>query len=166
MTIAGLISGGLLLAFGRRLFWLFVAAAGFFAGMRLAESLSPARPGVGVFVGLALGLVAALLAVFVQRLAIFVGGFLAGGYLLVTIAGLFAANPGRFSWLLFLIGGVLGAILLNVIFDWALIILSSLVGAVLVARYSGAQAPVSMLLVVALFIAGMVIQGGLLKRLR
>lgn len=164
MTIAGLVAGGLLLAFGRKLFWLLLASVGFFAGYHLASQYFPNHATAAVIIGLALGLIAAFLAVFIQRLAVWVGGFLAGGYLVMTLLGLLSQNPPQFSWLPFLIGGVLGAVLLSLIFDWALVFLSSLVGAVMIVRYSPLQSPLSMIMVVGLFILGVVIQTGVLKK--
>jgi hypothetical protein len=163
MQIIGLISGGLLLAFGRRLFWLFVAVVGFFAGTRIAESLFPTNPNAALFTALLLGLVGAGLAVFFQRIAILVAGFIGGGLVLSALVGLLVTNQPGVYWVAFLIGGILGIILLNAVFDWTLIILSSLLGAVLVANYSKTQAPLSTLLLVGLFILGMVLQSGVVK---
>lgn len=163
MDAAALIAGGLLLVFGRKLFWLFVGVVGFFAGMNLAGQLFPDQTTVLLAAGVALGIVAALLAVFVQRLAVLVAGFLAGGYLLVTLLGMFGGAGQDLSWLPFVIGGVLGAALLSVLFDWALVALSSLVGAVLIARYSGVDQPLSLILVAGLTILGIVVQAGVIS---
>lgn len=133
-----LLVGLLLLLLGRRLFWLFVAAAGFVAGVGVAPYILPHQSELfTLLVAVVLGILGALLAIFLQKLAVAVGGFVAGGYLaLVLAAPLFGATgvayPG--GWLCFLVGGILGAILLLVFFNWALIILSSLQGAHLIIR--------------------------------
>jgi hypothetical protein len=158
MVIAGLVAGGLLLVFGRKLFWLFVGAVGFFAGMTLATQFFPNNSGLSLVVGVVIGLIGAVLAVFFQRVAVIGAGFLAGGYLATTLLGMFTASPATTSWLPFLVGGILGALLMVAIFDWALIMISSLTGAVLIANYAQAGQPYTVLLIVGLFILGVVLQ--------
>jgi len=137
-TPAFLIVGFLLLLLGRRLFWLFVAAAGFLAGIAAAPYILPHQGELfTLLVAAVLGIAGALLAIFVQKLAVAIGGFVAGGYLAVVLGaplldGAGIAYPG--AWLCFLVGGVLGAILMMVFFNWALIILSSLQGAHMIIR--------------------------------
>lgn len=166
MAIASIVAGVLLLAFGRRLFWLFVAIVGFLVGVNLAATLFPDNAMVGLLAGIALGGVAAVAAVFIQRLAVFLGGFLAGGYLAVTLLGMVFTTMGSNSWLPFVVGGILGALLMSVVFDWALIILSSLTGAILIARYLPLPGQFTAIVVVALFIIGMVTQASLHLRTR
>ena len=81
MAILNVLIGAGLLFFGRKVFWLFVAGAGFVVGLTLANRLLQSPEWVGVIIGLGIGLLAALLAVFLQRFALGLAGFLAGGYL-------------------------------------------------------------------------------------
>ncbi|HEY9089697.1 MAG TPA: hypothetical protein VIO36_16110 [Anaerolineaceae bacterium] len=166
VTLGGLVAGALLLAFGRRLFWLFVGVAGFFAGMSLAGRFVENTTGI-ISAGLLLGVIGAVLAVFVQRAAIFFGGFLAGGLVLGNlVTGLLGSE--QMTWLPFILGGVLGALLMSVVFDWALLVLSALMGALLVASFVrqtfGLEQPLGTILIGGLFIAGVVLQGGIKRR--
>lgn len=167
VTLGSLIAGALLLVFGRKLFWLFVGVVGFFAGMTLAERFVSDSGGLLV-AGLVLGLIGAALALFVQRAAIFFGGFLAGGLVLGNLVAGLLGGEAQITWLPFVIGGILGAILMSVVFDWALLILSSLLGAVLVASFVrqtfGLEQPLGTLLIIGLFIGGVVLQGGVKRR--
>lgn len=136
--LAFIIVGSLLLLLGRRLFWLFVAAGGFLLGVMAAPYILPHQGDIFTLVvaGL-LGIIGALLAIFVQKVAIAIGGFVAGGYLGAVLGapllgGVGAAYPG--AWICFLVGGLLGALLMMVFFNWALIILSSLQGAHMIIR--------------------------------
>jgi hypothetical protein len=125
-----LILGFVILLFGRKLFWLFVAVAGFLVGVDIAPHIVPHQSEMlTLAVAIVLGILGALLALFLQKLAIAISGFVAGGYLAATLAApaLGIHFPG--PWLCFIIGGILGAILLFIFFNWALIILSSLQGA-------------------------------------
>ena len=68
-----------LLAFGRKLFWLFVAGVGFAAGLALTAALFKTSPAWEVLlIAFGAGLAGALLAVFLQRIAMGVGGFIGG----------------------------------------------------------------------------------------
>ena len=133
--VTGLMGIALLL-FGRRLFWFFIAAAGFAAGVLLARDFFELHSELQVLaIGLLAGLLGALLSVLLQKLAIAIAGFTAGGYLAAAILQQF--NADAFVWIGFVLGGALGAVLLLVLFDWALILLSSLLGAALLADSFG-----------------------------
>src|SRR6266487_3912892 len=86
LALAKIAAGILLLILGRRLFWLFVGLIGFWAGMVIGERLFPHQAGLlQLLVPLLCGFAGILLAIFLQRLAIAVGGFLSGGYLALSI---------------------------------------------------------------------------------
>ena len=134
LPIVSLLLGAVILFFGRRIFWLCVAAIGFAAGVELAPHLMhEPTPLLQLTVALVLGFIGALLATFLQKIAIAIAGFVAGGKLAVALSGAFAISTGGGAyWLAFLIGGVIGSILLLFLFNWALIFLSAVVGAYLI----------------------------------
>jgi len=124
--------GILLLTLGRRLFWLFVGCVGFVAGLQMAQMYLGFQPAwVAWAVALGFGLIGALLAVFFQTLAIGIGGFAAG----ITITAHFMVVMGfTAAPMISLIGGIIRAVLLYVLFDWALIGLSSAAGSTLIVQ--------------------------------
>src|SRR5712691_6281585 len=131
--IVGALIGIVILLFGRKLFWLCVAAVGFAAGVEIAPHLvNEPSPLLALTVALVLGLIGALLALFLQKVAIAVLGCLAGGYLAGAIAAAFFIHSAQYYTIIFLVGGIIGAILLRAVFDWALIVVSSLLGAHLI----------------------------------
>jgi hypothetical protein len=133
MSVLNALIGSALLFFGRKVFWLFVAGAGFVAGMTLTSRLFRGPDWLAISIGLGLGILAALLAIVLQRFAIGLAGFLVGGYLaLQYLVPLFHLEHGWLPWLTVGIGGLLGLILVSAVLDWALIALSSLAGASLV----------------------------------
>jgi hypothetical protein len=133
MNVFRLLAGALLLLLGRRLFWLFVGLMGFAAGLPLANRLLPDMPEwMTLAVAVGVGLLGALLAVFLQRLAIGIAGFLAGALAGSTLAASAAANSPTAMWVGIILGGILGAILLATVFDLGLMALSSFVGASLI----------------------------------
>ncbi len=82
-------------------------------------------------IALLAGLMGALLTLFLQKFAIALAGFGAGGYLCAI--ALERLNLERFTWIGFVVGGIIGSLLLLTVFEWALIVLSSLVGAAFLA---------------------------------
>lgn len=159
MPIVNILVGVALLFFGRRAFWLFVAGAGFVAGLSLANRILQGPEAVGVIIGIGIGLLAALLAVFVQRFAIGLAGFLVGGYLAIQVLPMLNLEGGWVSLLVaFIIGGIIGVILVGVFLDWALISLSSLAGASLVTDALNLGGGLGMVVFVILIVIGVVFQ--------
>ena len=132
-TIVGVVIGVVILFFGRKLFWLCVAAVGFAAGLQIAPLLvNEASSVLALVIAVVFGILGALLAVFIQKIAIAVLGFLAGGKLATAIAAAFFVQHAQYSTIIFVIGGIIGAILLLAVFGWALIVVSSFIGAYLI----------------------------------
>jgi hypothetical protein len=149
------ILGGALLVAGRKLFWLFVAAAGFVTGFQLATGYFQASEGLSIIVGLVVGAIFAILAIFLQTIAIGIAGFLAGGYILQTLTASFGLTTA--PWLIYVIGGLIGVLLVSFLFDWAIITLSSLAGASLVVE--ALQLQRTGWIFILLFLAGVIVQG-------
>ena len=128
MGLSQIVLGVVLLVFGRRLFWLFVAIVGFLVGMEFAGVMLIDTPQwVLLAIGAGCGLLGAVLAVFAERVAFSLAGFYAGSYLALAVAQSFSADGN--SMIVFIIGGVIGALFAVMVMDWAIIILSCLVGA-------------------------------------
>jgi hypothetical protein len=165
IPIISVLIGVAVLLFGRRLFWLLVAAVGFAAGVELAPWLvHEPSPLLVITAALVLGFVGALLAFFLQKIAIAVVGFVAGGRLAVAIVAAFVVqHEGSFA-LTFLIGGVIGALLFLLLFDWALIVLSSMVGAYMITNAITLPQVGATILFLVLTIVGVIVQAGFSRR--
>lgn len=162
MNVIRLVIGGLLLILGRKLFWLFVAAVGFAAGWAVATNLLHVQPEwVALVLALVVGIVGALLAHFVSRLAIGLAGFLAGGFLALSLVGILNPQADWWGWVAFIVGGILGALLLGAALEWALIGFSSLAGALLIVDALDLPSTTHMLVLVGLFVVGVIIQAAL-----
>lgn len=165
MAAFRIVAGVLLLLLGRQLFWVSVAVLGFVVGMDWAARLfSDAGELMQLLVGVAVGIVGAVLASLFYQLAIAVGGFLAGGQLGVELFTIVSPSSDQAVWLVFLIAGVIGAVVLLLIFDWALILMSSLLGASLVAQGVAGRSELSAVLFIVLAIVGTVVQAGMMRR--
>jgi hypothetical protein len=162
IPIVSVLIGIAVLLFGRRLFWLLVAAVGFAAGMELAPWLVHEPSSILVITAaLVLGFVGALLALFLQKIAVAIVGFVAGGRLAVAIIATFVVqHEGSFA-LAFLIGGIVGALIFLLLFDWALVVLSALVGAYMISGAITLPQTGATIIFIVLAIIGIAVQTGL-----
>lgn len=168
-SVAEILVGLVLLGYGRRLYWAFVAGVGFLTGLALGPRLLPGQPDWMILtVALVLALAGAVLAVVAKKLVIALVGFFAGGgigLLLLRRHGITGDLP---AWIVYLVAGIVGLVLVRVLFEWALILLSSLAGAGLVV--AGVESHVALsqglafLLVVVVALIGMFVQAGLRGR--
>jgi Domain of unknown function (DUF4203) len=164
-AIIGVLIGVVVLFFGRKLFWLCVAAVGFALGVEIAPQLvHEPSPLLALTIALVLGFVGALLALFLQKIAIAVLGFLAGGYLANALAAAFFVHYAQYATIIFVVGGIIGAILLLALFDWALIVVSSLVGAHLIQSAIVLPPTGSTIVFIGLVIAGVLVQAASFRK--
>src|SRR5881398_1651014 len=165
VAIVGALIGAVVLFFGRKLFWLCVAAVGFAGGVEIAPDLvHEPSPLLALAIALVLGLIGALLALFLQKVAIAVLGFLAGGKLAGAIAAAFFVHYAHYSTFIFVIGGLIGAVLLLALFDWALIVVSALIGAHLIQSAIVLPSSGSTIVFIGLAIIGILVQAASLRR--
>jgi len=156
------ILGIVLLLLGRKLFWLFVALAGFYVGFEVARAVMTAQPQWLIWLAAAAaGLIGAILAMLFQRVAFALGGLYAGGYLALLAAERFL--PGVAGLGAFVVGAVAGAIAAVLIMDWAIIALSCMFGAALVVSSLGLGDTGSVLAFAALVAIGIIAQRRLMR---
>jgi hypothetical protein len=151
--------GIIMLIAGRKLFWLFVGVVGFTIGINMAERFFPGESETTLLVlALITGVLFAVLVLFLKRIAVGVAGFVAGGFMATYIVSLLNLGIDLPTWILVLIGGVIGAVLVAVLFDWALILMSSLIGANLIVQAIDQGDKVATIIFVGLFLVGVMIQ--------
>jgi hypothetical protein len=163
LNLINVILGGALLVTGRKLFWLFVGAIGFITGMQLTARFWHGPEGLSIVASLVVGLIFAGLAVFLQTIAIGIAGFLAGGYTLSALVGMLGLQTSAANWVVYIVGGIIGVILVSYLFDWAVITLSSMAGASLIIQAFFSERAAGGLIFFILLIAGVVIQGSTLR---
>ncbi|MGH2538121.1 MAG: hypothetical protein ACRDHL_12055 [Candidatus Promineifilaceae bacterium] len=163
MGVATAVLGAITLLFGRQVYWLFVGVAGFILGaIVLADYINdPLLTSVGAVVTAAGG---ALLAFIMQKLALDAAGFITSGYALSGIIQLFGVPVGELDWLVFLVGGIFGALLIMTMLDNALIVLSALTAATLIVQSVDLYSPLDKLLFIGIILIGIAVQVGLVDR--
>lgn len=166
VSLAGIVAGVILLLFGRRLYWVFVAGVGFLTGLALAPDLLPDQPEWLILLGaLAVAIVGAVIALVAQKLTIGLIGFAAGGGIGLALLRALGVVGGGSAWIVYLIAGIAGLVLMLVVFDWALILLSSLAGSNLIIKGISTRVHLAegtwFLALMALVLVGVVVQAGL-----
>ena len=82
---------------------------------------------------------------------------------MMHLLDLLGLGGAQLPWLLYVIGGMIGAVSLLLIFDWALIFLSSLLGSALIVQAAEFGSQVEKLLFIALAVVGILFQARLLR---
>jgi len=162
MLIAKGIIGGILLFLGRELNFLFAGAMAFLIGQRLTPLLPPQWPGWSDYAFMAgLGVLAAALTFINERGGFVLSGFLSGGY---VMAEYFTPDLLVIPLVPFILGGIVGAVILGIFTEWALIVISSLIGGYyLTTMFRLAQTP-RVLITAGLIIIGAVVQAIIMRQ--
>jgi hypothetical protein len=173
------------------MFPIFLIALGI-AVLLLGKRLAVLGAAVGALFGMALlrllpgttdSLLALLIPILLAVIGFFVAGFakgivnivlivlaaLAGAAIVLIFLDLFNVDRSLLDWLLAVVGGIIGVILVGRFKDWAMIILSGLIGGLLITRGLSAWLPslqgvFGTLLVILLAAGGILYQGGFLSR--
>ena len=156
-----LLVGLAVLLFGRRLFWLFVGAAGFAVGLHVAPAVFNGPEWLVVAAALVLGIVGAVLAILFQWLAVGLGGFAAGihgGLAAATALGL----HGAWFWAGVFASGIVLAALVLWLWDPVLILLSALIGAALLAPLIPVTSVARPWIFLGLLVVGIAVQASVL----
>lgn len=131
VSIITLIIGLVTLFFGRKLFWIFAGLVGLAVGLLVgSQFLQDYLPIVRFAVAGLLAVGFALLAIYTEKIMIILAGFFSVGLLTYFLVSLFHLTP-QMHWLFFLVGGILGTILISRYMQWAIVVISSILGAVL-----------------------------------
>jgi hypothetical protein len=140
-AVAQIIVGLIETLFGRKLFWLFVAIGGFLVGWFLAPAIwdtihdsGTLEPWLRLVIGLAAAVILGFAALKFTRIMVSLAGFFIFGAATILAVGYFGGDGTlvtgtRDYWIAYVAGGVVGSIIMGLLFDWALVVLTSLFGA-------------------------------------
>ncbi len=155
LIIRGVI-GGILLFLGHELNFLFAGAMAALLGFRLTPLLPAQWPAWADYAFIiALGVIAAVVVLLNERAGYFISGFLAGGLLLVEY---WAPDTLTVPWLPFVIGGIIGALIIGIFTDWALILVTAAIGAAYLLNLFVLDPMLEILIGAGLFIVGVLTQ--------
>ena len=164
ISILQIILGLIVLTTGLKLPWLFVGVMGFVFGMYIEMDLLHMNSRWLIqIIGLAIGVISLVLGVYLKQLAIPAVCFISGGYGAFYLAQLLGIKSGTLHWIFFIVGGILGIILVATQFEWALILLSAWGGATLVGKHLNPQPGIAVVVVIALTLVGVLVQATVLR---
>jgi hypothetical protein len=156
--------GGVLLLFGRRFYFLLLGVAGFALGWTLGSSPLLADlglalgPGARLAVGLVLGVLVAMLAVFVHNVALVLGGAALGAVAGIMLVDVLALPWEVWTWLLVIASTLVGALLVRGVFAVALVVVSAFLGANLILGVLPLVGSPALLTGLGLWILGILVQ--------
>jgi hypothetical protein len=158
-TIFQLGAGGLLLIAGKKLYWFVVGVCGAIAGLFVSEFFfHPESWGERVLVAVGIGAAFAVLALVLQRIMISIAGFIAGGFLGVSLVETLKVEITNWNWVIFILGGLVGILIVKMLFDLSLVIISSFAGATLIIRALNLDGPNGLIILLVLILTGIVLQ--------
>lgn len=152
-----------ILLFGRRLYWLYVGIVGALFASNIAADLFAEQPEwLTLLIALGVGVLGAVLAIYLQYILVGLAGFAAGFSSLATIQTILGVDIGDgLSLIMAVVLGAVAALLIVLFFDWGLIILSSLTGASLMAETVAGESRWALWILIVAFIIGVVVQGSM-----
>lgn len=163
MRLFVIISGLILLLFGKRLFWLLIAIMGFLLGKTIGESVfAVQQQWISFMIGVGTGVIGAVVAIFAQRIAFILAGFYAGTYLTLISFKLFGTNNPSMAFSI--AGGIIGGLMAVFFIDWAIILLACLAGAGAVVGALGLGQTEGFIVFITLVTTGTLIQTGFFKK--
>ena len=163
MALIPIAAGIPVLLFGRKLYWFLIGALGFVLGLGIAEFILPdSRGWTPVIIALALGLVGTLLAMLLQKFTLSIVGFIGGGIIGLSLLNMLALDGNGAKIIAFILGAVIGAGLVFIIFDYALIIISTIAGSLMITqgaiKFFEIQEGLRLIIFAALLILGFMMQ--------
>lgn len=158
-----LVLGIAILLFGQRLVILLIGTAAFYITAQAAKKYfgEASRTTVLMIATLA-GIGAGVFTKMFRNIAVGIAGYTIAGFVLASHAGQWGikAENERF---VFVVGGVIGSLLVSFALDFGLKVISSVLGAILIVQYFQLEQGVSRWLAILLVVAGFFVQSGLLN---
>lgn len=165
LNIARGVFGGLMLFLGRDMDWLFSLGLGLLVGLKLTTLLAADSPPWMFYVVIAaVALISVLPFLVYPESSYVVTGFLFGGFLFSEygsdlVRTFFGTGLSGSTWLVFIVGAVVGAAALGLAREWGIMFATALAGAFLVSDIFSNLPPIARYLVAGgLFLAGSIIQ--------
>jgi hypothetical protein len=163
MAIATALVGAAMLFLGRQFYWVFVGVAGFILGLTLASDLLLEEPMVAAAAAAVTAISGAVGAILMHKVAIDGAGFITSGYALLGFLNTFKLDVGELTWVVFLIGGVLGVLLVLASLQNALVFLSVLTATTLILESVQLSPTLEKVAYVGLVLIGLAIQMGIMQ---
>ncbi|GAB4434250.1 MAG: hypothetical protein Kow002_21340 [Anaerolineales bacterium] len=160
--------GGIMLFGGRSLHWAFAAGLGYLVAQHFTIQITSAPPWALLAVNLLVALLALLPAIVWEESSYFTTGFLFGGYILMTYGNMlsiafFGQGLRGPDWLIFIIGALIGMLLIGFAKEWGIMFATAATGAFLFSDVFNTDPLTQSMLTGGLFVLGGLAQVLLLR---
>ncbi len=152
------VAGLLLLLLGRQLYTALLGLLGFFVSYAMLSDLVTLASDLRLMVAVGIGVVSALLAFVVRKVAVAVAGAMLGAGSALWASGFYGLQVEVLWWVVTAAAALLGAWLLRQVFETALIVVSSFIGALLIVAAVDLQGLPAHAAVAVLIVAGVAFQ--------
>ena len=163
MTLITILIGIALIILGRKALWLGVFSGSFLAGVQLLSYVLFDQPESTIWI---LSAIAAsfilMLYLTLEKAMVVILGALGGGFFAFSIcnaSGFLAADTFSSKFAIYVAGGLVGILLMKLVFEWTMKAFTALVGAYMVSSFLIGQPIFQLLALVVLAIIGITIQG-------
>ena len=170
LNIAKGVFGGLMLFLGRDMDWLFSLGLGLLVGLKMTSLLAGDSPQWAFYVLIiAIGIISVLPYLVYPEASFFITGFLFGGFLLSEYGSnlletFFGVGLSGSTWMIFIVGAVIGAVVLALAKEWGIMFATALAGSFLISDIFSGLSPVAKYLVAGgLFITGGIAQAVIMR---
>jgi hypothetical protein len=159
MRLITIVLGFVSLVGGNQLPWMFVGSAGFILGSFLSVGTQFDQSEWQIItVSTAIGMAGIFMTFYLQKLMVMVVGFLAGGYISLTLPGILGWKTPLVEWQAFLLVGAAFSLILFLWYNLALILVSTLAGTTVILQNMSFGTISKEALFVVLFIFGLIAQ--------
>ena len=159
IEILQIVLGLIVVTTGLKLPWLFVGVMFFVFGMYVEMDLfHMSNRWLIQIIGMGVGVIGIVFGMYLKSVAIVTVSFISGGYGAFYLSQLLRINSIQVHWIFFVIGGILGIILVTTNFNWGVILLSSLGGAALVGKHFHTQQGIDFVVFLSLILLGVLVQ--------
>src|SRR5262245_50511332 len=161
-----LVLGIVILLFGQRFVVLLIGVAAFYITVQAAKKyLGDDSRTTALLLATLAGIAAGVFTKMFRSIAVGIAGYTIAGYVLSSHAGAWGIKPENERFV-FVIGGVLGSLVISFALDVGLRLISSILGAVLIVQYFQLEEDVNKWLIVLLSLVGFFVQSGILQALK
>ncbi len=159
IEILQIVLGLIVLTTGLKLPWLFVGVMFFVFAMYVEMDLFHMNNRWLIqIIGMGVGVIGIAFGIYLKSRAIVIVSFISGGYGAYYLSQLLRINSIPVNWIFFVIGGILGVILITTNINWGLILLSACGGATLMGKHFHTQQGIDFVVFLSLTLLGVLVQ--------
>lgn len=170
MTLLTILIGIALIILGRKALWLGIFSGSFLAASQILSYIlfDQAESTIWILSAITAGIIL-MVYLTLEKAMVVILGVLGGGFLALSVVNplnIIATDTFPAKFAVFVAGGLIGVLLMKIVFEWTMKSLTALIGAYLISSFLIGQPIFQLLVLVVLSIVGIAIQGKETVKLR